>query len=186
MASEIVIMPSISRYTFPVASKTLPRKPVASAAAAAPVAANAIPKPPRRATSATLRIVPSDPAEQLRQYVDELGALEKELVEIRPKLRRVEVLHGLIRDRFRSHAATEAVEARGVRYGVTLGPRAFRSTVDYDAVRKAMGLEAYAKIAQPTLKALEATLAPDVVARVVTYDYTGARPVKTFEIAKGK
>ena len=156
-----------------MASKTLPRKPVASAAAAAPVAANAVPKPPRRATSptsATLRIVPSDPAEQLRQYVDELGSLERELVEIRPKLRRVEVLHGLIRDRFRAHAATEAVEARGVRYGVTLGPCAFRSTVDYDAVRKAMGLAAYAEIAQPTLKALEATLAPDVVARVVTYD----------------
>ena len=172
-----------------MASKTLPRKPVASAAAAAPVARE---RRPETAAArhvpdvSTLRIVPSDPAEQLRQYVDELGALEKELVEIRPKLRRVEVLHGLIRDRFRSHAATEAVEARGVRYGVTLGPCAFRSTVDYDAVRKAMGLAAYAEIAQPTLKALEATLAPDVVARVVTYDYTGARPVKTFEIAKGK
>ena len=158
-----------------------PRKPVASAA---PAAATVVRKPPQRAAPA-LSIVPSDPAELLRQYVDELGALEKFLVEVRPKLRRVEVLHGLIRDRFRENAPSESVEARGLCYGVTLGACAFRSTVDYDAVRKAMGLKAYADIAQPTLKALEATLAPDVVARVVRYDYTGARPVKTFELARG-
>ena len=47
-----------------------------------------------------------------------------------------------------------------------------------------MGLKAYAAIARPTLKDLEETLPPEVLARVVTYDYIGARPVKTFPIEK--
>jgi hypothetical protein len=139
-------------------------------------------KPAGRAKSA-LRIVPADPAALLRQYVDELGALERELVEIRPKLRRVEVLHGLIRERFAQAAAASSFETRGERYGCTLGQCAYRSSVDYEGVRKHLGLRAYSEIATPTLKDLEATLPPDVLARVVQYDYTGARPIKTFEIA---
>ena len=142
-------------------------------------------KPSRPASSRpALRIVPSDPAALLRQHVDELGALEAELVEVRPKLRRVEVLHELIRKEFAKKSCKVGFEARGDRYLATLGACAYRSTVDYPAVQKHMGLKAYAAIARPTLKDLEDQLPPEVLARVVKYDYTGARPIKTFEIAE--
>jgi hypothetical protein len=146
----------------------------------------AIPKPPGRAAKAAgpLALVTRDPAALLREWVDELGALDSELVEIRPKLKRVETLRALIRERFEAHPAQTGLDVRGARYLATLGPRAYQSTVDYAAVKKALGLKAYAEIAEPTLKALEAALAPDVLARVVSHGYTGARPVKTFQLSK--
>jgi hypothetical protein len=133
-----------------------------------------------------LAIVPADPAALLRQHVDELGALEAELVEVRPKLRRVEVLHELIRKHYAKKPAQAAFEARGERFLATLGPCAYRSSIDYPAVQKHMGLKAYAEIARPTLKDLEEKLPPEVLARVVKYDYIGARPVKTFEVTPAK
>jgi hypothetical protein len=137
-------------------------------------------KPAGRA--AALALVPSDPAALLAQWVDELGRLEAELVEVRPRLRRVEVLRDLIRERFATEPPATAHETRGAAFLATLGPCAFQSSIDYDAAQKALGLKAYAAIARPTLKALEETLAPDVYARVVSYGYTGARPLKTFPL----
>lgn len=118
----------------------------------------------------------------LAQHIDELGSLEAELAPIRVKLRRVETLRELIRRHFEKKPAAKSFEARGKRYFATLGACAWQSEVDYKAVQKALGLAGYAAIAKPTLKALEETLAPDVLARVVAYDYRGARPLKTFEI----
>ena len=168
----------------------MPQKKSAQRAAAAVASAPPPPsatarKPNTSAKTATrLAVVPNDPAALLRQYVDELGTLERELIEVRPKLRRVEVLHDLIRERFNASPAGLSLETRGERYGCTLGARAFRSTLDYDAIRKHLGLKTYAEIARPTLKDVELKLPPEVLARVVKYDYTGARPIKTFELAK--
>lgn len=144
----------------------------------------AAPAPAKRAPRLAPRIaiVERDPAVLLAQHVDELGALEAELVEARAKMRRAETLRELIRKHYEAEPAEKAFEARGARFFATLGPRAWQSAIDYDEVRRAMGLKAYAEIAKPTLKALEETLAPDVLARVVTHGYTGARPLKTFEI----
>jgi hypothetical protein len=136
----------------------------------------------RKPAGRELKIVPNDPSELLRQWVDELGRLEQELVEVRPRLRRVEVLRDLIRERFAGTPPATAHETRGAAFLATLGPCAFQSSIDYDAAQKALGLKAYAAIARPTLKALEETLAPDVLARVVSYGYTGARPLKTFPL----
>jgi hypothetical protein len=130
-----------------------------------------------------LKLVASDPAAQLAQWVDELGALEAELVEVRPRLRRVDVLRDLIRARYAAEPASTAHETRGAAFLATLGPCAYESTIDYEAVVKAIGLKAYAAIARPTLKTLAETLAPDVLARVVSYAYSGARPLKTFPLA---
>lgn len=131
---------------------------------------------------AALAVVPTDPVVLLQQHVDELGALEAELAPVRVKLRRVETLRELIRRHFEKKPAAKSFEARGVKYFATVGAQAWQSEIDYAAVQKALGLAGYAKIAKPTLKILEETLAPDVLARVVTYDYRGARPLKTFEI----
>jgi hypothetical protein len=152
------------------------RKPAARATAA--------PERKPAARASALRLVPSDPAALLAAWVDELGRLEAELVEVRPKLRRVEVLRELIRERYAETPPATAHETRGAEYLATLGPCAYQSTIDYAAVAKALGLKAYAAIARPTLKALEETLAPDVLARVVSYGYTGARPLKTFPLGE--
>jgi hypothetical protein len=139
-------------------------------------------KPAGRATA--LALVPSDPNALLAAWVDELGRLEQDLVEVRPRLRRVEVLRDLIRERYAASPPATAHETRGAAFLATLGPCAFQSSIDYEAAQKALGLKAYAAIARPTLKALEETLAPDVLARVVSYGYTGARPLKTFPLGE--
>lgn len=133
-------------------------------------------KQPERA----LKVVPRDPEALLREWIDELGALDAELVEVRPKLKRVDTLRGLLREHFAATPAGAGTETRGARYLATLGPCAFESAVDYAAVVKHMGLKAYAAIARPTLRVLEETLPPEVLAQVVTRAYSGARPVKTF------
>jgi hypothetical protein len=143
----------------------------------------AAPAPPAKTRAAPrLAVVERDPAVLLAQHVDELGFLEAELVEARVKLRRAETLRELIRKHYEKQPAAKAFETRGARFIATLGPRAWQSSVDYEAVQKAIGLKAYAEIAKPTLKALEETLAPDVLAKVVTHGFTGARPLKTFEV----
>jgi hypothetical protein len=158
-----------------IARKPAARKPAARETAPAAAAK----KPAARA----LKVVSRDPAAQLRAYCDELGALQAEAAEMRPKLQRIEVLKDLIRDRFEAEPAAKALEARGEHWGAALGPKAYRSQVDYVGLRKHMGVSAYAAIATPTLADLEKTLAPDVFAQFVKYDYTGARPVKTFAVA---
>ena len=157
-------------------AKPLPAKP---AAAKKPLAVAAL-------AVSHLAVVPTDPAVLLAQHIDELGALESELAPIRVKLRRVETLRELIRRHFEKKPAAKSFEARGKKYFATLGACAWQSEVDYKAVQKALGLAGYAAIAKPTLKALEETLAPDVLARVVAYDYRGARPLKTFDGHRGK
>jgi hypothetical protein len=148
----------------------------------AATARKSAPAPRTAAKTPALSVVETDPEVLLARYVDELGALEAELVQARVKLRRVETLRELIRRQFEKKPAAKSFEARGSQYFATLGACAWQSEVDYAAVQKAIGLKAYAAIARPTLKALEETLAPDVLARVVTYGYRGARPLKTFEI----
>jgi hypothetical protein len=156
-------------------SRTPARKPPAKKTAVRTHASG--PKP-------ALKIVPNDPAELLRQYCDELGSLEALAVEFRPKLKRIEVLKDLIRERFEKQGAEKTFEARGETYGAALGAKAYRSVVDYPGICSHMGLKAYAAISTPTLADLEATLPPNVFARFVRYAYTGARPVKTFEVSR--
>ena len=169
----------------PAAEPGPPRPPLKKPPAREPAPAPAKKKPPERPPAKPLlAIVSRDPAVLLAQHVDELGELEAELVPIRPKLRRVETLRELIRKHYESEPAAQTFETRGAHYLATLGPRAWQSTVDYPEVQKALGLKAYAALARPTLKALEETLAPDVLARVVKWNYQGARPLKTFAIGE--
>jgi hypothetical protein len=144
-------------------------------------------KPPARAPAPAkparrLAVVPTDPRALLAQQVDELGRLEKEMVTIRPKLVRIETLRGLIRKHYEDEPAAKAFETRGAEFLATLGPRAYERSIDCAQLAKEIGLKAYATIARPTLKVVEETCAPDVVARVIKQDYVGARPLKTFAL----
>ena len=153
------------------------KKPPAPARTPAP----ALPKKGLR----RLAIVPNDPAALLAAQVDELGALEKEMIPIRPKLVRIETLRGLIRKHYENEPAAKAFETRGAGFLATLGPRAYERSIDCAALAKEIGLKAFAAIARPTLKVVEETCAPDVVARVIKQDYVGARPLKTFALNEG-
>ncbi len=143
-----------------------------------------LPTKPKTAGRA-LKVVPRDRKAILAAAIDELGSLEKELIPWRAKLKRVEKLREAIRAHFADEPATRAIEARGAAYLATLGPRAFERRVDCKKLVQEIGLKAYAAIASPTLTAIEEALAPDIVARCVTQDYVGARPLKTFEISGG-
>ena len=102
------------------------------------------------------------------------------MVTIRPKLVRIETLRGLIRKHYENEPAAKAFETRGARFSRRSGPRAYERSIDCATLAKEIGLKAYAAIARPTLKVVEETCAPDVVARVIKQDYVGARPLKTF------
>ena len=106
------------------------------------------------------------------------------MIPVRPKLVRIETLRGLIRKHYEDEPAPAAFETRGAHFLATLGPRAFERSIDCPALVKEIGLKAYAAIARPTLKTVEETCAPDVVARVIKQDYSGARPLKTFNISE--
>jgi hypothetical protein len=147
-------------------------------------------KPPASAKTAPARkpaqlaVVESRPEILLAQHVDELGFLEAELVPIRAKLRRVEVLRELIRRHYEKKPAAASFETRGAHFFATLGACAWQSAIDTEALIKAVGLRRYSELARPTLKALEETLAPDILQKVVSYSYAGARPLKTFAIGE--
>jgi hypothetical protein len=132
-----------------------------------------------------LKLVPADPAAQLAEAIDELGALEAEMILIRPKLTRIETLRALIRERFDDKPKEKTFEARGAHYTATLGPCAYQRSLDSQALVKAIGLKAYAAIARPTLKDVVAAVAPHIAAKCITQDYTGARPLRTFPIGNG-
>ena len=132
-----------------------------------------------------LKLVPASPEAQLAEWIDELGQLEHEMIEVRPKLTRIETLRGLIRERFAGEAPHKTFEARGARYTATLGPRAYERTLDTAALMRAIGIRAYAAIAKPTLKAVCEAVPPHISAKCITQDYIGARPLKTFPIDSG-
>lgn len=121
-------------------------------------------------------------AEQLAAEVDELGALERELTPLKPKLARADVLRKSIRSRFDADAAAASFEARGEKFIISVGPRAVERTIDLDKLWKLAGVATFRRIATVTLARLEAAgLAPGVIPQVVTSDYTGSRTLKVLE-----
>jgi hypothetical protein len=113
--------------------------------------------------------------------VDELGALEKEFAPLRPKLARIDALRKAIRAQFDSAPAASPFEAKGDKFIVLIGPRAMERSINPAKLIKAIGLKLYASIARLTLGDLEANVAPEIVAGVVTSANTGARSLKTLE-----
>jgi len=134
----------------------------------------------------TLKLVPADPAAQLAEWIDELGSLESEMIAVRPKLTRIETLRALIRERFDDKPKEKTYTTRGALYTATLGPRAYQRSLDAAALLRAIGLKAYAAIAKPLLKDVCEAVEPRIAAKCITQDYTGARPLKTFPIARGE
>jgi RNA polymerase sigma factor (sigma-70 family) len=141
---------------------------------------------PRRLPGQMPKAAPTKPTDAaLAAEIDELGSLEKEFAPLRAKLARIEFLRASIRARFDSAPAYEAKEAEGARYMVQIGRRGNVSTVNVAQLVKAIGAKAFHAIAGVSLKTLEANVAPNIVADVVSVAATGPRTIKTFEKGMG-
>ena len=124
---------------------------------------------------------PGIQASVIAEQCDELGALEKELLPLKPKFARIEMLRKAIRAHFDASPAAEAFEASGAKFLVLVGPRATERTINPAKLIKAIGAKVYATFATVTLKALEENVSCDIIAGVVTSAPTGSRTLKTFE-----
>jgi hypothetical protein len=113
--------------------------------------------------------------------VDELGALERELMPYRAKLTRIDMLRAAIRTSYDNEDAAAGFEARGAKYVCMIGARAEKRVINVPALIKKVGLKFYSQLCAPTITALEAMCACDIVAAVVTSEQTGARSIRTFQ-----
>jgi hypothetical protein len=111
---------------------------------------------------------------------DELGSLEKEMAPYAQKLARIECLRKVLRASCGAEPEDEWMVS-GERFVAVLGPRAMERKIDIVKLVKAVGAPAFARFASCTLKALEGSVAPAVVAEVTVSGRTGSRPIKTFE-----
>lgn len=135
-----------------------------------------VPAPLATKTSAELEVVAKLAAE-----VDELGALEKELAPLKPKLARLELLRKSVRTRYDASPAAESFEATGQRFMVIVGARANESVINYPVLIKSIGAKLFHAIAKTTLKALEEHVPCAVRAACITVEPIGTRSLKTFE-----
>lgn len=113
--------------------------------------------------------------------VDELGALEKRLAPYRADLKRVEALRKAIRQHFDGSPAGLSFEPRGDKFFAMVGARANERSINPVKLIKAIGVKLYAQLATIGLGVLEANVAPDICAAVISTDATGPRPIATFE-----
>lgn len=117
---------------------------------------------------------------QFAPLADELGALEKEMAPYAQKIARITALKKALRDGC-SVKATEQWTITGERFIAVLGPCANERLINVQKLVKTIGAVKFAAFATCTLKALEESVAPAVVAAVVTSEASGSRSLKTFE-----
>jgi hypothetical protein len=125
---------------------------------------------------------PADPQAKLREMVDELGSLEKELSPFSGKIKRVDALRASIRGEYANHPAGEAYTVEGARFAVSIGARGHQTIVDVKALYKAIRTAAFLEIVTVTQKAL-ATVGAGVAAACTKEEQTGPRTLKIFERA---
>ncbi len=120
----------------------------------------------------------------LAEMADELGALEKEYAimsaPFEMKLPRMNALKEALQEACPARP-TEEWKVEGTRFGVRLGPCANQRSINIPKLIKAVGAAVFAKFATCTLKALEESVAPEIVDQVVKSEASGPRKLSTFE-----
>jgi hypothetical protein len=120
-------------------------------------------------------------AKELASQVDELGALEAEILPYKGKILRVDTLRRAIREHFASAPPLAPIETLGAKYGAALGACGSQRWINPALLIKAIGAKAYAAIAVVTLAVLERNVSREIAAGVITSKATGARTLTTFE-----
>jgi prefoldin subunit 5 len=137
------------------------------------------------AKSSTKTQTPPEPADtqaKLREMVDELGSLEKELSPFAGKIKRIDALRTSIRGEYATQPAGESFTVEGAKFAVAIGARGHQTIVDVKALYKAIRTAAFLEIVTVTQKAL-AAVGAGVAAAVTREEQTGPRTLKIFERA---
>lgn len=122
---------------------------------------------------------------EYKAKVDELGQLEQDLAKLHDKEKQAAALRVEIGSWFDKKLAAVGYTCEGFKFNCTIGPKGNESAMDGNpAIVKAIGQKTFLAIAKVTIKALEAATTTVIFNRLVTYDRTGARTVKTFAKAK--
>lgn len=109
---------------------------------------------------------------------DEYGRLDAELASVREKLKRHEALGKLLRASAADKPAELPVTIAGAEYEVTLGSASVRTViVSIPTLYKKLGRETFLQIANVTLKALQETVHPAIVAALTSQERTGPRKI---------
>jgi hypothetical protein len=117
---------------------------------------------------------------QLAKIVDELGALEKELTPLKPKLDRLDSLRRAVRTAFDSEPADQAYVADGKKYSVIVGMRAAQRIIpSILKVYSELKPKKFLEHCSFTLKALDAVGA----GHLAETQLTGPRSLKVLEKA---
>jgi hypothetical protein len=114
-------------------------------------------------------------------WVDELGALEKELAPWQAKVKRVEQLRKALRESQPGAAADRELQLQGSRFVAVLGPRGNQTIIDFAALVKRIKAATFAGFATCTLAALEAHVEPTIRAEVTRIEQTGPRSLRVLE-----
>lgn len=113
--------------------------------------------------------------EALARMADELGDLEREIEDWKPKFGRVEVLRAALRAAFQKGDPGKRYEVSGERWTVLLGKAGNASVVHKSELLKLVGPSKFAEIASITLRALEEQCSKDVLGAVVSLEAVGPR-----------
>lgn len=105
--------------------------------------------------------------------VDELGALELELLPFRSKLKRADTLRAALREAYVDLAPEGQFRAAGLKYTALLGPKGNESIVDRAALYILVGGAKYVDLSSVSLRSLEGLQ----TASVVSVAATGSRPL---------
>lgn len=106
---------------------------------------------------------------------DELGDLERDIEQYKPKAGRVEVLRAALRAAYSKADPGKRFEVAGERWKVLIGKAGNASVVDKRELLKLVGPSQFAEIAAITLKALEEHCSKDVLGAVVSLEAVGPR-----------
>jgi hypothetical protein len=117
-------------------------------------------------------------AKAVADMVDELGDLELELADIKPKIQRAETLKRALRAPYDSEDPTLPFEIRGGRWAALLSAAGNESTVNTELLYKLVGSKAFVPVASVSIKALQDHFGADVVGAVVRTEQTGSRKLQ--------
>ena len=112
---------------------------------------------------------------------DEIGALERELSPLKPKLARLEDLRRTLRAHHDSEPADAVCTVQGERYVVVLGERGWENSVNVLNLAKLITAKCALKLAKVTLTALDSSPFAQFRTQCVESEQTGARSIKVFE-----
>ena len=114
-------------------------------------------------------------ADALRQMVDELGTLEREIQPWRAKLARVETLRAALRAAYKTAEPWRSFRTEGQHYICLMGAAGNQSVVDRPRLFELIGAERYVEVSSVSLKELTAQCGACVLGAVVSTQPTGPR-----------